>query len=90
MPRYINADLLLEDFKGRAKYADKWVNECSEEIKPRAEATRAFINEVIMTIQQAPSVAVKERLCPCCGTELYEYCFTCGYEGEKIEDVGED
>lgn len=33
---------------------------------------------------------VKYKPCPCCGTELYEYCFTCGYEGEKIENVGED
>ena len=31
----------------------------------------------------------KYKPCPCCGTELHEYCFTCGYEGEKIEDVGE-
>lgn len=34
--------------------------------------------------------AEKYKPCPCCGTELYEYCFTCGYEGEKIENVGED
>lgn len=25
-----------------------------------------------------------EKKCPICGSDLYEYCFSCCYEGEKV------
>lgn len=25
-----------------------------------------------------------EKKCPVCGNDLYEYCFSCCYEGEKV------
>ena len=25
------------------------------------------------------------KKCPCCGSDLYEYCFGCGYEGKKVD-----
>jgi len=26
----------------------------------------------------------KTKKCPVCGNDLYEYCFSCCYEGEKV------
>lgn len=27
----------------------------------------------------------EEKKCPICGSDLYEYCFMCCYEGEKVK-----
>lgn len=33
----------------------------------------------------------EEKKCPICGSDLYEYCFMCCYEGEKVtKNGGED
>ena len=67
--RPIDADTLLKDLRDRVKKCDEWVEECAKwEVKTevearsvfitksRAEATRAFITEMILTIQQAPTI----------------------------------
>lgn len=56
--RLIDADALRIDFKNRVKACDKWIEECAgEEIKQaRAIATKDFLFEVIMTIDQAPTI----------------------------------
>lgn len=56
--RLIDADDLRIDFKNRVKACDKWIEECAgEELKQaRAIATKDFISEVIMTIDNAPTI----------------------------------
>lgn len=54
----ISREALKEDFETRYKNAEKWIERADdEEIKIRAKATRDFIIEVIMTIDNAPTVA---------------------------------
>lgn len=36
------------------------------------------------TIKKALERPHGEKKCPVCGNDLYEYCFSCCYEGEKV------
>lgn len=58
--RLIDADALKEDFKARLRKAQNWkenaLNRGDDEIVIRADATISFICEVIMTINNAPTV----------------------------------
>ena len=50
-------DALKEDFKSRLADCNKWIeNAKDKETKIRASAVKAFIAEVIMTIDNAPTV----------------------------------
>lgn len=75
--RLIDANALKEDFKHRLEKAKNWkenaLNKCDEELVIRADATIDFICEVIMTIDNAPTVPVyqRERLKVEC---VQEYC----------------
>jgi len=65
-------DALKEDFKTRLEKAKRWeenaINRKDYEIAIRAKATSDFICEVIMTIDNAPTVEPKEKelLIPVC------------------------
>lgn len=53
----ISRSELKKDFEERNKACDKWIEEAKdEETKIRADATKLFICEVIMTIDNAPTV----------------------------------
>lgn len=53
----ISREALKKDFEERNKACDKWIAKAKdEETKIRAEAVKSFICEVIMTIDNAPSV----------------------------------
>ena len=55
--RLIDAEALKKDFEERYKACDEWIEKAKdEEIKIRADATKHFICEVIMTIDNAPTV----------------------------------
>ena len=58
--RLIDADALKEDFKARLEKAKNWkenaLNNSDDELVIRATATIDFICEVIMTINNAPTV----------------------------------
>ena len=58
--RLIDADALKEDFKARLEKAKNWkenaLNNSGDELVIRATATIDFICEVIMTINNAPTV----------------------------------
>lgn len=58
--RLIDADELKEDFKARLEKAKNWkenaLNNSDDELVIRATATIDFICEVIMTINNAPTV----------------------------------
>lgn len=60
MTRLIDADLLCEEFKKRQQAALRWkenaILDCDEERKIRADATLAFLSEVKLTIDNAPTV----------------------------------
>lgn len=59
--RLIDANALRADFVDRYHKAEDWIVKAKdEEIKTRAEATRDFIGEVIMTIDNAPTVELTE------------------------------
>ena len=52
----ISREALKKDFEERNKACDKWIAKAKdEETKIRAEATKNFICEVIMTIDNAPT-----------------------------------
>ena len=63
----ISREALKEDFKTRLENAKRWkenaINRGDEEIVIRATATIDFICEVIMTIDNAPTVAVSCKDC---------------------------
>ena len=62
--RLIDADELKEDFMKRNRACDKWLKKAKdEEIQIRAKATKDFICEVIMTIDNAQTVAVNCKDC---------------------------
>jgi len=53
----IDADALKEDFKERLSKCNDWIEKAKDkETKIRASAVKAFICEVIMTIDNAPTV----------------------------------
>ena len=58
--KLIDADALKEDFKARLEKAKNWkenaLNNSDDELVIRATATIDFICEVIMTINNAPTV----------------------------------
>lgn len=58
----ISREALIKDFEERNKACDKWIAKAKdEETKIRAEATKNFICEVIMTIDNAPTVEITEE-----------------------------
>ena len=74
--RLIDANALKEDFKQRYEKAEQWIEKAKdEEIKIRATATRDFIAEVIMTINNAPTVDYP----------FYQEAYQTGYEEGKNE-----
>lgn len=51
-------DALKEDFKSRLADCNKWIEKAKDkETKIRASAIKAFIGEVIMTIDNAPTIS---------------------------------
>lgn len=69
--RLIDATALKEDFKTRLENAKRWeenaINRKDYEIAIRAKATSDFICEVIMTIDNAPTInpEKKVKIPPC-------------------------
>ena len=53
----ISREALREDFKSRLALCNEWIEKAKDkETKIRASAVKAFIGEVIMTIDNAPAV----------------------------------
>lgn len=64
----ISREALKKDFEERNKACDKWIAKAKDkETKIRAEATKHFICEVIMTIDNAPTVCGNN---PNCGAKM--------------------
>lgn len=97
----ISREALKKDFEERNKACDKWIAKAKdEETKIRADATKNFICEVIMTIDNAPTVEERPHgkwiedsgniACSHCHTIwLYrrtDYCPNCGAEMEVSND----
>lgn len=63
--RTVDADALKSDFQDRLRKAKNWkenaLNKGDDELVIRAEATIDFICEVIMTIDNAPTVELTEE-----------------------------
>ena len=85
-------DALKEDFKSRLAKCNEWIEKAKDkETKIRASAVKAFIGEVIMTIDNAPTV---DTTCPHCDSG-YAQGLSDGYlkgkeerpQGEWIEKV---
>ena len=78
----ISREALKKDFEERNKACDKWIeNAKDEETKIRADATKNFICEVIMTIDNAPTV---DTTCPHCDSG-YAQGYSDGYLKGKEE-----
>lgn len=62
--RLIDADALRTDFQERLKNCDEWIAKVANDhdLLTRALATRDFICEVIMTINNAPTVTPEKAL----------------------------
>ena len=80
--RLIDADALKEDFKARLEKAKNWkenaLNNSDDELVIRATATIDFICEVIMTINNAPTV----NDCPNCEYKI-NYGYICSSSSYK-------
>lgn len=56
-------DALKEDFKSRLADCNKWIEKAKDkETKIRASAVKAFIGEVIMTIDNTPTITPEKAL----------------------------
>lgn len=82
----ISREALKEDFKSRLALCNDWIEKAKDkETKIRASAVKAFIGEVIMTIDNAPSVNVKDQI-----AGAYNEGYMCGNkEAEKARPQGE-
>lgn len=59
----ISREALKEDFKSRLAYCNEWIEKAKDkETKIRASSIKAFIGEVLMTINNAPTVDVDIEL----------------------------
>lgn len=82
--RLVDANALRADFVDRYHKAEDWIIKAEDIfIKTRAEATRDFIGEVIMTIDNAPTV--KHSLLPLSGEA--DNAYMRGYEVGKAEGI---
>lgn len=62
----ISREALKEDFKSRLALCNEWIEKAKDkETKIRASAVKAFIGDVIMTIDNVPAVN------PCNNCDLY-------------------
>lgn len=65
MTRLINANALCKEFKKRQQAALRWkekaILDCDEERQIRADATLAFLCEVKLTIDNAPTVEERSQ-----------------------------
>ena len=60
--RLIDANALKEDMKSRLSACNDWIEKAKDkETKIRASAVKAYISEVIMTIDNAPTVAERPK-----------------------------
>ena len=88
--RLIDANALKEDMKSRLSYCNEWgENAKDKETRIRASAVKAFIVEVVMTINNAPTVEptfglFREMLCSECEKNCME-CKEKRPQGEWIE-----
>lgn len=59
--RLIDADALRTDFQERLKNCDEWIAKVANDhdLLTRAQATRDFICEVLMTINDSPTVELR-------------------------------
>lgn len=70
----ISREALKEDFKSRLALCNEWIEKAKDkETKIRASAVKSFIGEVIMTIDNAPTIK--------------PYCYFCGQaeHGREVE-----
>lgn len=59
----ISREALTEDFKSRLAACNEWIEKAKDkETKIRASAVKAFIAEVVMTIDNAPTVTPEKAL----------------------------
>ena len=73
--RLIDAEALKEDFKSRLAKCNEWIEKAKDkETKIRASAVKSFIGEVIMTIDNAPTVKTYETFSYEKGFQDGEYC----------------
>ena len=86
MSDLISREALKEDFKSRLALCNEWIAKAKDkETKIRASAVKAFIVEVIMTIDNAPTVDIKDEI-----AGAYNEGYMCGNkEAEKGRPQGE-
>lgn len=66
----ISRSALIENFESRLALCNEWIEKAKDkETKIRADATKHFICEVIMTIDNAPTVEYPESITIKCDTE---------------------
>lgn len=82
----ISREDLKEDFKSRLALCNEWIEKAKDkETKIRASAVKSYIAEVIMTIDNAPTVDIKDEL-----AGAYNEGYMCGSrEAEKARPQGE-
>ena len=79
----ISRSTLKEDMKSRLSACNEWIEKAKDkETKIRASAVKAFIAEVIMTIDNAPTVEVPENAVNCVLTMFGE----CSYNETGCHD----
>lgn len=87
--RLIDAIALKEDFNARLEKAKNWkenaLNKGDEEIVIRANATIDFICEVIMTINNTPTIAVNCKECPMYKNDCEHY--EKGHKWQNIDRI---
>ena len=84
--RPIDANALKEDFKERLSNCNDWIERAKDkETKIRASAVKSFIAEVIMTIDNAPTVETDIEVAT---KDAYEHGYTDGWKERFGEPDG--
>ena len=84
--RPIDANALKEDFKERLSNCNDWIERAKDkETKIRASAVKSFIAEVIMTIDNAPTVETDIEVV---AKDAYEHGYTDGWKERFGEPDG--
>jgi len=59
-----------------------------EWIRPKKPYTQDKKNVQAAIDMAIEALKTETKKCPICGNDLYEYCFMCCYEGEKVNQNG--
>lgn len=66
------------------RIATNFCPDCGADMRDKKDDL-AEIVEAVQSMKECEAFKTEAKKCPNCGSDLHEYCFMCGYEGEEGE-----